>query len=136
MTSKEFLDQGYRIDVMINAKIEQMAALRSLLTKLNTNVSDMPKNPNKGGSKVEDTVVKILTLEEEINKDVERLVGIKDAIMKAINEVPDKQERMLLTLRYINFKTWEDIAYELNCTVRYVHIIHSRALGPIRVPKK
>ena len=135
MTSKEFLDQGYRIDVMINAKVEQITSLRSMLTKLNVGLTDMPKNPNKGGSNVEDTVVRIVSLEEEVNRAIEKLVGIKDAIMKAIDAVPDQQERMLLTLRYLNYKTWEEIAFELNCTVRYVHVIHSRALNSIKVPK-
>ena len=133
MTSKEFLDQGYRIDVMINAKVDQVAQLRSLLTKLNVGLSDMPKNPNRGGSRVEDTIVKIVSLEEEINNDIDRLIGIKDKITKAIDAVPDKQERMLLTLRYLSYMTWEEIALELNCTVRYVHVIHSRALNSIKV---
>ncbi len=135
MTSKEFLDQGYRIDVMIDAKVEQIANLRNMLTKLNPEMTDMPKNPNRGTSKVEDTIVKIVSLEEEVNRDVDRLIDIKDKIMKAIDAVPDKQERTLLTLRYLNYKTWEEIAFKLNCSVRYVHVIHSRALVSVKVPK-
>ncbi len=135
MTSKEFLNQGYRIDVMINAKIEQITSLRSTLAKLNVGLSDMPKNPNRGGSKVEDTVVRIVALEEEVNADIDRLIDIKEKIMKAIEAVPDRQERMLLTLRYLNYMTWEQIAVNLNCSIRYVHIIHGRALENIKVKK-
>ena len=136
MTAKEFLNQGYQIDVMINAKVEQIASLRSLLTKLSVTMSDMPKSPNKGGSKVEDTVIRIVTLEEEINKDIDWMLRIKDRIRRTIEAVPNRQEKMLLTLRYLNFMTWERIASEMRCSVRNVHIIHGRALENIKIPRE
>ena len=40
-----------------------------------------------------------------------------------------------LTLRYLNYKTWEDIADELNCSARKVHIVHSKALSDVIIPR-
>ena len=129
----EFLSRGYRIDVMINAKLEQVGSLRSLITKMNTELTDMPKDPNRNGSRVEDTVVKIVSLENEINDDVERLIAVKRDIMRVIDGVDDRKEHIVLTLRYLNFRTWEEIASELCCTVRNVHLIHGRALENVRI---
>ena len=35
-----------------------------------------------------------------------------------------------------NGKAWEEIADELNCSVRKVHIVHSKALSDVVVPKE
>ena len=136
MTAKEFLNKGYKIDRRINAKLEQQANLRELATKTGTVMSDMPGNPNKGKSRVEEIIVKIMMLEEEINTDIDELVSLKTDITKAIGTVSDPEESLLLTLRYLNYKTWEEIADELNCSVRKVHIVHSKALSDVIVPKE
>ena len=134
MTAKEFLNKGYKIDRRINAKLEQQANLRELASRTGAVISGMPGNPNKGRSRVEEIIVKIMTLEEEINADIDELVSLKSDITKAIGTVDDPEESLLLTLRYLNYKTWEDIADELNCSVRKVHIVYSRALTNVVVP--
>ncbi|MCR5823468.1 MAG: DUF1492 domain-containing protein [Lachnospiraceae bacterium] len=136
MTAKEFLNKGYKIDRRINAKLEQQANLRELATKTGTVMSGMPGNPNKGKSRVEEIIVKIMMLEEEINTDIDEMVSLKMDITKAIGTVSDPEESLLLTLRYLNYKTWEEIADELNCSVRKVHIVHSKALSDVIVPKE
>lgn len=134
MTSKEYLNQAYRIDQRINSKIEQVSSLRDMLTRTNQTISDMPGNPNKDKSRLEETMVKIVDMENEISSDIDRLMDLKQEIMKAVRAVDDVQCQMLLELRYLCFRTWEDIADELNCTVRNVHNLHSKALGLVRVP--
>lgn len=134
MTSKEYLNQAYRIDQRIKSKMDQVFSLRDMLTRTNQALSDMPGNPNKDRSKLEETVVKIVDMENEINSDIGRLMDLKQEIMAAVKAVDDVQCQMLLELRYLCFHTWEDIAAELNCTVRNVHILHSKALGLVHVP--
>ena len=134
-TAKEFLNQGFRINERINSKLEQVIMLRELAVKTSNTLSDMPGNPNKGASRVENTLTRIYDLEEEINKDIDRLVDLKKQIMDAIESVKDPQESLLLNLRYLNFLTWEEIASEMGFTVRNIHILHSKALNDINVPE-
>lgn len=134
MTAKEYLNQAFRIDQRINSKLEQIESLRALLTKTSSTLSDMPKNPNKGKSRTEDIVIKIMMIEDEIKKDIEKLVALKKDVSDAINAVEPVECRMLLELRYLCFHTWEDIAAEMNYTVRNVHLLHSKALGLVHVP--
>lgn len=135
MSAKEYLNQGYRINEHIDAKLEQIALLRELAAKTNIILSDMPGNPNHDNSKVENTIVKIISLEEEINDDVDKLVEFKKELMEVIDRVDDPQERLLLTLRYLNFFSWEEIAVKMNYSIRNVHNIHSKALDDIVVPR-
>ena len=135
MTAKEYLNQAFRIDQRINSKLEQIESLRALLTKTSSTLSDMPKNPNKGHSRTEDIVIKIMMIEDEIKGDIEKLVALKKDVSDAINAVEPVECRMLLELRYLCFHTWEDIAAEMDYTVRNVHLLHSKALGLVKVPE-
>lgn len=134
MTSKEYLNQAYRIDQRIKSKIDQVSSLRDMLTRTSATLSDMPGNPNRDRSRLEETMVKIVDMENEINSDIGRLMDLKKDIMATVKAVDDVQCEMLLELRYLCFRTWEDIAVELDCTVRNVHNLHSKALGLVKVP--
>ena len=135
MTAKEFLNQGYRINEHIDAKIGQIAMLRELATKTNVVISDIPRGSNYDNSSVEKTIIKIVSLEEEVNKEIDKLVNLKREIMEVIEKVDDPKERLVLNLRYLNFLTWESIAIKMNCSVRNVHIVHSKALDSVVVPR-
>lgn len=136
MTAKEYLNQAFRIDQRINSKLEQIESLRTLLTKTSSTLSDMPKNPYKSHSRTEDLIIKIMMIEDEIKTDIDKLVSLKKEVSDVINAVEPVECRMLLELRYLCFHTWEDIAAEMNYTVRNVHLLHSKALGLVHVPEK
>ena len=75
MTAKEYLGQARFLDMRINSKIQQVASLNELATKCTATISDMPGNPNRGGSRMADAVIKIIDLQEEINRDIDKLSG-------------------------------------------------------------
>ena len=77
MNAKEYLKQAFYLDKRINSKLEQVESLNALATKATSTLSDMPKSPNRGSSKLEDTIVKIIDLQEEINRDIDKLVDLK-----------------------------------------------------------
>ena len=135
MTAKEYLNQAFHIDQRINSKLEQIQSLREMLTRTGMTLSDMPKNPNRGGSRTEDTLIKIMDMEAQIDRDVDKLVTLKKEIMEVVGKVEPIECQMLLELRYLCFKSWEDIASELGYSVRNVHMLHSKALGMVKVPK-
>lgn len=133
MTAKEYLSQANRIDQRINSKLEQIRSLRDLLTNVNDTINDMPGNPNRDRSLVEEYLVKIVDIEREIDCEIDKLVTIKADIMRAISTVDDIECRFLLECRYLQMMTWEEIAEELSCSVRNAHLIHGKALGKVRV---
>ena len=80
MTGKEYLLQARYLDERIHSKIQQIESLNDLATSCSAVISDMPRNPNQGGSKMADAVIKIVTLQEEINQDINALVELKHQI--------------------------------------------------------
>lgn len=131
MTAKEYLGQARFLDMRINSKIQQVASLNELATRCTTTISDMPKNPNRGDSRMADSVIKIIDLQEEINSDINKLVELKREIMGVIKAVPNIEYQTLLEKRYLCFITWEQIAVDMNYSMQYTFRIHERALKEI-----
>ena len=134
MTARDYLSQAYRLDQRINSKLEQVESLNELATKVSSTLTGMPKNPNSATSTMADTVTKIIALQAEINNDIERLVDLKREMVAVIKAVANTERQTLLELRYLCFKTWEQIAVEMNYTVRNVHLLHKEALKAVVVP--
>ena len=108
MTAKEYLSQAYRLDKRIDSKIEQLKSLNLLATKCTSTLSDMPKSQSISNSRLEDTVVKIVDLQEEINRDIDSLVDLKRDIVRTIKSVQNPEYQIILELRYLCFKVFKD----------------------------
>lgn len=133
MTKKEYLSKAYRLDQRINSKLAQVTALNDLATKCTSTLSDMPSNPNRGISTMADAVEKIVDLQVEINRDIDALVDLKRDIVRAIKAVENTEYQTILELRYLCFKTWEQIAVDMGYNVRHVYRIHDEAVERIPI---
>lgn len=134
MTAKEYLSQAYRLDQRINSKIEQVASLNDLATKCTSTLTGMPRNPNRASSTMADAVGKIIDLQNEINRDIDRLVDLKREIVTVIKAIENPEYQTLLEKRYLCFLTWEKIAVDMGYDLRWLYRIHKRVLDEIRVP--
>ena len=134
MTAKEYLKRGLFLNKHIEAKIEQVAMLNAMAIKTTPTLSDMPSSGNHDNSKMENTILKIISLQDEINDEIDRLVDTKKEVMNVIENVEESEERLVLTLRYLNFLPWEQVAQRMGCSERNVHNLHGRALEHVVVP--
>lgn len=131
MTAKEYLKQYAELDAEINCKLEQLAKLRALSTSI-----PAPSGGGSSGSPSDRTgriTEKIVDLENEINAKIDRLVDLQKEIEEIIEAVEDSRYRIILTERYINRKKWEDIADILHIDLRWLYVLHGRALNEIKI---
>lgn len=128
MTPKQYLQQAFYLDQAIDNKIEQVEAWNQLATKMTTTYSNLPKTKHYRPTSFEDTLIKIIEMQEEINQDIDRLVGLKLEIKECILKLEDKEAQVVLEKRYLCFKKWEEIAVEMNFDTRQVFRIHNRGL--------
>lgn len=132
LSAKDYLSDAYRIDQRINSKIEQVRSLRELAEKATTTLSDIsPSNGTRNVHRMEDVITKMVDLESDINSDLCSLLDTKREIVTVIKCVESTELRTLLELRYLCFKTWEQIAVELHFDLRWVHRLHNRALNEV-----
>ena len=128
MKIKDYLNQAHRLDQRINSKLEQIASLHDLATKATVTYSDMPRNPNKGKSRIEECIMKIMELEEEINRDIDKLVDLKTDITHLIKMLDSHEYQILLEQRYLCFKSWEQISVDLGYSIQHTFRLHDEAL--------
>lgn len=67
-------------------------------------------------------------LDVELKNALKRLNDDKIEITDLISRLPDVNQQMVVTERYVDIKTWEQIAQEMNTSVRIVQKIHGKAL--------
>ena len=128
MTAKEYLNQAYRLDQRINSKLEQVLSLRELTTKATATLSDMPSGGSRNVYRMQDIIGKIVDLENDINRDIDALVDLKREMVTIIKSVADPECQTLLELRFLCFKTWEQIAVEMNYGIDNIYRLHRKAL--------
>lgn len=134
MTAKEYLDQAYRLDQRINSKLEQVLSLRELTTKATATMSDMPGGGSRNVYRMQEIIGKIVDLENEINADIDALVDLKREMVATIKAVTDPECQTLLELRFLCFKTWEQIAVEMNYSIQHIYRLRDKALKMITPP--
>lgn len=128
MTAKQYLRQVRRLDNLINAKLEQAEELRGTVMRITQNLDAVKVEKRSFNDKTGTLIAKIVDLEKEINKDIDKLIDLKAEIVSKIDKIENQDYRLILTLRYLNFKKWEQIAVEMGYSYQWVHRLHGRAL--------
>ena len=133
--AKRYLSQAFGLNQRIESKLGQIEDLHDLATKATMTYSDMPRNPNKRHSRLEDAVIQIIELETEINQDMIKLVELKKDIIRRIKAVESTELQTILELRYLSYMRWEEIAIELGYGIDNVFRLHRNALDEITIPE-
>ena len=136
MSTKDYLSQAYRIDQRINSKLAQVMSLRDLLGKATGTLSGAPKSATPNPHSMEDTIAKMVDLENEINEDIDALVDLKAEIMRRIKRVENTDYQTILELRYLCFKRWEEVSVELGYSMQHLFRLHDEALEAVSFPKR
>lgn len=131
LSAREYLSQAYRIDQRINSKLEQVQSLRDLSTKATATLCDTPRGGTLNIYRMESIIAKITDLESEINYDLNTLIDLKREIVTVVRCVENPELQTLLELRYLCYKTWEEISVNLHLDVRWIHRLHGRALNEV-----
>ena len=133
LSAKDYLSQAYRIDQRINSKIEQVQSLRALAEKATSTLSATPTSGTRNIHRMETIIAKMVDLESEINTDLNYLIDLKHEIVTVIKCVVNPELKTLLELRYLCFKTWEEISVSLRLDIRWIHRLHNRALCEVDI---
>jgi hypothetical protein len=131
MNAKDYLSQARYLDQSINAKIQQLSQLNDLATKATAVLNGMPHS-NSSTSTMADTVVKIVDLQNEINRDIDTMVDLKADILRLVKTVSCREYQTILEKRYLCFQSWEMIAASMDYDIRWLYRLHGRALEEVQ----
>lgn len=137
MTSKEYLNQAYRLEQRIRLHKERLDELRDLAGSPGSPGFEAHYNPNKPTeAPFVKTLHKILELEEKVNAELQLLLKLQAEIQETIDALYDVDERLVLTYRYLKNMSWSQIGDRLYVDERTVRRWHNRALSHIKVPSE
>lgn len=134
MTPKEYLQQYRYAAERARAALEHLEELESIATR----VTPLYGGEGGGGQhqsgdeKMQNAVDKIIEAKNRVSDELEMLEATEREVVKTIDSVEDKTLRTLLYERYINGKTWEQIAVLMNYTYRRVTQLHGKALNAVK----
>ena len=135
MTSKEYLRQAYRLNELIDSDAEELERLRDLSFKIaGGNYGERVMSSGRKEPSFVRYIDEIDEMEQKIHAELCELVLLKRNITQAINRMENREERLVLTYRYLSNKTWEQISSILSVSIRTVHRIHQSALNHFSVP--
>lgn len=130
MTAKSYLEQYRHLDNEIKIKQEQLSRLRELAESVSPFGSGI--SSGETSDKVGRTAAKLVDAENEIKEMINRLVALKNDIEKIIESVENAKLRQILTLRYINGRTFEKIAEEMGYSYMQIYRLHEKALEKVK----
>ena len=77
---------------------------------------------------LEDAIIRLMEEEESLNAAIDRLVDLKREVSGVLKQIDDTDCQLLLELRYLCYRSWEDIAEVMHMHIRTVYKVHGRAL--------
>ena len=114
-------------EARIGALLEQIAGLREQLTTCTQRLSGQPRGSRSGDS-LSSAIAKIEELEGYLDERIDESLALKKEIVERIEAMENEEYRTILYLRYINLKTWEQIAAGTYYNEKSVRRKHDDAL--------
>lgn len=112
----------------LKTEIEQLAAERAALRGKTGSAPDGQPKGTEPGDVTGETAIKVAAISEKISAKIAELTALRWEIETAVESIPDSRDRLLMRKRYIEGKTWELIAVEMNYTWRWTVELHGRIL--------
>lgn len=129
MTTQDYLKQVKRFEVMMQRKQNEVKRLDILAHSVKSPTFD----PNKvqsslKGDTMASTVAKLIDAEKQVSKLMNLYLEKREYIISQIDKLPSKNSYVILIDRYVEDKTYGEIAYTLKCSERWVKKQHEKAL--------
>ncbi len=125
MTTKEYLQQLYYFDKIIKYKLEEIEKLESIAIYKSPTFED---SVGGAGGGVDEKLCKIIELKNQLQKEINEMLQVKKDIISLINKVKNSSHRIILTLRYIHYKSFEEIAVIMGYSYRHCILLHKKSL--------
>ena len=129
MNAKEYLRQLWNLDREIEIKYRVLEGVKAQIGI--RAMPDQGQNAGKSGSAsdpVFEYVAKVTKLEKQLDKKIDRFIGLKAKIISQIDGMESRTFRNILTCRYVLMMGWEQVAENVGFDVRHCTRLHGKAL--------
>lgn len=131
MNALQFLKQ-YRVCMLRIRKLEgQIQELDDLMGHITPEMSSDRVQSSHPPDKLGQLVAKKVDLETQLMGEIDNAIDVMNEIEEVINKVEPIGYQMILQKKYIEGKTWEQVAREVCYSSQWIWILHHRALAEV-----
>lgn len=124
---KSYLNQIKYIDSDIRSRQEEISRLRaSIDMRVSTIKADVVQESHTG--RYDDRYMLLVEMVGTLDEKVKKLVDTKIRVSNQIDMMDDRLSRIILREKYLNLKTFEQIAELLEYDLRHIYKLHGQAL--------
>ena len=124
MTAKQYLNRVRRVDKEITALLNLIQRTRDSITKITQAYDGDGTQSTKDPHKFD----RLAELESLVDEKIDEQLALKTEILKTISKLTDRRYRLILTEYYLDMKTWEQVAVDMNYSYMHVTRLHGYAL--------
>nr|DAE65826.1 MAG TPA: Protein of unknown function (DUF1492) [Bacteriophage sp.] len=128
MKTKDYLSQVSRLNKMINNKLSEISQLRELSVSISAIGNDEKVQTSPNFDKIGTAIAKIDELENNLDKMIDEYLVKRERIIAQIDTMEEESVYQILFSRYIEKKTFEKIATEMEYSWRQIVRLHGKAL--------
>ena len=133
MTAREYLSQAKTLNARIVRQLYRRDELCALMTGKTSKLSRAPGG-GRNDRALEDTMAKYVMLKEQIDKEIDALIELKEEIWSVIEQLPGVTDKNVLEMYYLENKSFPQIGKELGYQPASVRRIAAAAVKKIRIP--
>lgn len=127
-----YLEQVELADAIIANKLIERKQWMDIALGITANMDGERVQSSGSKSKLEDAVIKLVDMEAEIDRAVDRLIEIKQDVVAVLEQLDSPYDYRLLHLRYIQFVDLVDIAERWNKDYTAITTAHGRAVARVQ----
>lgn len=136
MTAKEYLSQGYRLEQIIKLIKMDIEYWQDLASSVSSPGFEEHFNATRNtDAPFVKQIYKMMEYQDLLTEKLELHMNLKKEMQKAIEEMSNQDERLVLEFRYIKNLTWPRIADLMYVDESTVRRWHNKALNHFVVPE-
>lgn len=132
MDAKSFLRQTEKLDAQIQNKMIERQQWRDMALGITANMSGDRVQSSGSQSKMADAIDRCVDMEAEIDSLVDKLIDTKREVIATIEQLDSPTEYNVLHMRYIQYKTLQEIADKYGKDYGWATTCHGRALKNVQ----
>ena len=128
MEAKEYLESYRLIQTRINVLMSEIERLRAEAESVSISLDGLPRG-TATSDKMSRIVAEMADLESTLTEEMSGLYIKRMRIITLLGQLKSHKHQLLLQKRYIECKSWEHIAVEMDISWRYCYMLHGSALA-------
>jgi hypothetical protein len=132
LEAKDYLKQVEKLDLRIKNKLIEQQQWRDIALGITANMDGERVQSSGAKSKMADAVERCVDMEAEIDRLIDELIDTKTEVTQTIEKLDSATEYNFLHMRYIQFKSLQEIADHYGRDYGWATTVHGRALKSVQ----